>query len=114
MQGYLKYWKVVNKVRLATIREKLVVVAMFNQNSKVMKLYYGEIIDAVITKYLNAGGEVFQVSEGVLTSGDWILYDTSGKLKNFIIKEVYLNDWSSAQTIRSYKKLPKKYERMIV
>lgn len=38
---------------------------------------------------------------------------TGENLKTTIIKEYYLNEWSSGCTIRSYKKMPKKYEKVI-
>ena len=33
--------------------------------------------------------------------------------KAIVIKEHYLNEWSSANTCTMYKKLPKKYEKVI-
>ena len=38
---------------------------------------------------------------------------TAPNLKSAVIKEVYLNEWSSAYSIRLYNKLPKKYEKVI-
>lgn len=78
-----------------------------------MNLYTCTSIDNFISKYIEKGGEAYCIDEGVLTSGDWILFDIRGKLKACIIKEVYVNDWSSAQSLRKYKKLPKKYAEMI-
>lgn len=36
-----------------------------------------------------------------------------GDLYNYIITEVPLNCWSSADKVRRYKKLPKKYQKMV-
>lgn len=57
--------------------------------------------------------ETLQLDEGVLGSGNWLLFDYSGRLKFIVIKEVYLNEWSSAHTIRKYNKIPKKYEKIL-
>ena len=76
-------------------------------------LYSYKAVDDLIARYINKGGEALQTWEGVLCSGDWFLYDFSGKLKFYVIKEVYLNEWSSAQTIRAYNKIPKKYQKIL-
>ena len=78
-----------------------------------MKLYDYHQVDALISKYTEKGGEALQVREGTLGSGDWYLYDYAGRLKFIIIKEVYLNEWSSAHTIRTYNSIPKKYQQEI-
>lgn len=70
-------------------------------------------MDNFISRYIERGGQAYCIDDGVLTSGDWILFDTRGELKFCIIKEVYINDWSSGQTIRRYKKLPKKYKELL-
>lgn len=38
---------------------------------------------------------------------------TGRGLKTAIIKEVYLNEWSSGATIRMYNRMPAKYARII-
>lgn len=78
-----------------------------------MSLYSYKQVDALIEKYVNKGGETLQLDEGVLGSGNWLLFDYSGRLKFIVIKEVYLNAWSSAHTIRKYNKMPKKYEKIL-
>lgn len=80
---------------------------------KKQTLYSFRDIDNLIERYIKAGGEAVQTEEGTLGSGNWILFDYAGNLKNFIIKEVYVNCWTSAHTIRGYKKLPKKYEALL-
>lgn len=71
------------------------------------------VIDEFIQKYIKAGGDAYQTEEGTLGSGNWILFDYTGKLKNFIIKEVYVNCWTSAHTIHSYRELPEKYKAIL-
>lgn len=74
-----------------------------------MKLYSYKQAEDLINRYIDKGGNAIQLSDGVLGCGNWLLYDFSGNLKFFIITEIYLNCWSSAQKIRSYNKIPKKY-----
>ena len=53
------------------------------------------------------GAEATQLNEGCLGLGDWVL--AAPNKKTVIIKEVFLNEWASGQTIRLYNKTPKKY-----
>ena len=78
-----------------------------------MQLYSYTQVDELIQKYADKGGGTLQTDEGCLGSGDWLLFDHSGRLKFIVIKEVYLNEWSSAHTIRKYNKIPKKYEKIL-
>ena len=80
---------------------------------KEQKKYSWRDVDNLVKRYTDEGGQVIQLSEGVLQSGNWVLYDPKGRLYAFIIKEIYVNCWTSAQTIRRYNKLPKKYERIV-
>ena len=48
-----------------------------------------------------------QLNEGVLGVGDWVLIAPTEHQWNFVIREKYLNAWSSAQTIRKCRKLSK-------
>lgn len=67
--------------------------------------------DDVINKYIDNGGEVIELEEGSLGYGLTVCFGKG--LKTCIITEKYLNEWSSAHTIRFYNNMPKKYERMI-
>ena len=78
-----------------------------------MCLYTCDSVGRLINQYIEAGGEILQMSEGVLGHGDLLLYDTKGKLKTIVIHEVYLNPWSSAHTVRKYNRCPKKYKDLI-
>ncbi|MGZ2609441.1 hypothetical protein [uncultured Bacteroides sp.] len=78
-----------------------------------MVLYAYTSIDEFIIRYIKKGGQAYCIDEGVLASGDWILFDAKGKLKSYIIKEVYISDYSSGQSLRRYRKLPEKYAKMI-
>lgn len=52
------------------------------------------------------GYDCIQTSEGTLGIGDWILVSPDKNHWNYIIKEKYLNEWSSCQEIEKFKELP--------
>ena len=76
-------------------------------------LYTSTRVDELIAKYTEAGGQVLQMREGTLGCGDVLLYDETGKLYTFVIREVYINEWSSGHTVRKYRKIPAKYQAMV-
>jgi hypothetical protein len=75
--------------------------------------YSSSYVDDLVHKYLSLGGEIITIEEGILGYGFIILHDTCGKLKTIIIKEIYVNCWTSTHTVRKYNKTPKKYEKII-
>lgn len=72
-----------------------------------MKLYTLDAIDGLISKYLNAGGEMKTIEEGSLGYGLTMLHGDG--LKTCIITERYLNDSSSGHSVRFYNDMPKKF-----
>lgn len=71
--------------------------------------------ERLISAYLDKGGQVTEIEEGVLGLGVLIL-SANGRndLKEFVISEEYLNEWSSVHALRTYTKgLPKKYANMV-
>ena len=54
------------------------------------------------------GWDCIQLNEGGLGIGDWVLVAPTERHWNFVIREKYLNAWSSAQTIRRCRKLSQK------
>lgn len=84
---------------------------MKNIFRKTQNLYGCEAVNNLINQYNDKGGECLQLSEGGCGCGDWILFGKG--LKTCIIKEVVLNEWSSAHTVRLYRKTPKKYQKII-
>ena len=66
-------------------------------------------VTQLIDRYVSSGGDCY-VIDGCLLD-NYILF--SEKLKTIIIKEQYLNEWSSINTIRTYNNTPKKYEKVI-
>lgn len=78
-----------------------------------MRVITLENVGKLIDRYIERGGQVHQINEGVLMHGEWLLFDTNGMLKTVIIKEVYVNEWTSKQTVRMYNKTPLKYQKII-
>ena len=74
-------------------------------------LYTLEAVEQTINNWIEAGGQIDTVEEGTLGWGLTICHGEG--LKTAIITEVPLNEWSSAHTIRVYKKIPKKYQVML-
>lgn len=69
----------------------------------------------LIDKYIKNGGNLIELESGTLGYGTVVLVDTTGKLKQFIIHEIALNEWASTHKITTYAKrgLPKKYEKQL-
>lgn len=76
-------------------------------------VYTIESTQKLIDDYISEGGELFQMRDGVLGLGDFVLYDLAGNLKTYIVHEIALNEWSSGQSIRAYNRMPEKYRAMI-
>jgi len=76
-----------------------------------MTLYTYHAVCDLMNRYINNGGTVYELEDGCLVQGLTVC-ECDG-WKTAIIKEVYLNEWSSGQSVRFYNKTPKKYEKMI-
>lgn len=70
---------------------------------KVQTLYTTSSVGRLIAEYLDAGGQMLQMREGVLGHGDVLLYDD----------EVAINEWSSGHKIRGYNRMPEKYRALL-
>jgi hypothetical protein len=77
-----------------------------------MRLHSLKVCESTIARYVDAGGSVTTIKEGVLGLGTVLLHSGGDLLKTIVIREVYLNEWNSGHTMRFYNKLPKKYERI--
>ena len=76
------------------------------------KLYSYKAIEQFYNEKLAPlGYEWFQLREGTLGIGDAVLISPDEKHYNFVVREVYLNEWSSAHTIRRCSKISKALER---
>ena len=67
---------------------------------KVQTLYTTSSVGRLIAEYLDAGGQMLQMREGVLGRGDVLLYDDAGK-------------WSSGHKVRGYNRMPEKYRALL-
>ena len=74
-------------------------------------LYALSAVQQTIDAWIEAGGQIDTVEEGTLGWGLTVCHGEG--LRTAIIKEVPLNEWSSAHTIRIYNKMPKKYRAML-
>ena len=61
--------------------------------------------------YLDQGGEVHELVPGTLCYGLRVL-TCEGK-PAVVFREIYLNEWQSAHTVRIYNECPKKYAKAI-
>lgn len=75
------------------------------------KLYSCSAVEDLFTRYVENGGEILEIEPGSLGYGLTICYGEG--LKTAVIKEVYVNPWSSGHTVRFYNEMPKKYSEMI-
>ncbi len=76
-------------------------------------LYSYTQVDEFAQRLCERGWEYVQLLEGCLGSGDFVLIAPDDKHYNFVIREVYLNEWSSAQTIRRAAKISKRLQKEI-
>lgn len=75
-----------------------------------MAYYTQEAVDNLFNSYEKCDNFMaYQIDGGLLDN--YILM--ADGYKTAIIKEEYLNDWSSCYNIRMYNKTPKKYEKVI-
>jgi len=77
-----------------------------------MKYYTLETCETLINTYIEAGGDLLTIKEGILGLGQILLHGATRK-KSIVITERYLNSNSSAHTIRMYNNLPKKFSNML-
>jgi len=76
-----------------------------------MKNYTLKQTQKLIDNYLSKDGEIHILNEGSLVYG--LVVATAHNCKSAVIKEVFINEWSSLQSIRLYNELPKKYQTLI-
>lgn len=80
-----------------------------------MKIYTETQVNDLINRYTEKGGNAWTVADGVLGLGIVVLFPDSPEspLASFVIKEIALNEWSTAHTIRKYNRLPQKYAAIV-
>lgn len=78
------------------------------------KLYSYKAVDELRDRLRDELGYTsIQLREGVLGSGDFLCIAPDDKHYHFLIREVYLNEWSSAHTIRRLSKISKALQNEI-
>lgn len=77
-----------------------------------MTLYSNTAIDNMAKNYFELGGAVHVIEEGSLTTYGHAVFYGKG-LKTVVVKEKYLNHWSSAYTARRYNSMPAKYLQIV-
>lgn len=80
---------------------------------KPMKLYSCTSTENFINLMIEKGYEAIQLREGVLGVGDWILLSHDERKYNFNIRERFINEWSSGQSIRRIAKISKALQEEI-
>jgi hypothetical protein len=78
-----------------------------------MKTYNLASCETLISKYVNDyKGTASVLNEGTLGLGTILLHSAAG-MKTIVIKEFFINSWSSGHSVRKYNKVPKKYQIII-
>lgn len=72
-----------------------------------MTTYTLSVCENLISQYADKG-TVRTIEEGTLGLGT-VVCELEG-YKTAVIKEIFVNEWTSTHTIRFYKKTPKKYQ----
>lgn len=73
-----------------------------------MKLYSNHAVEKLEDRYKEKGGEVVVLKDGCLLKYGLAIFKGDG-LKSAVVRDIYLNSWSSAYSVRFYNELPKKY-----
>lgn len=58
------------------------------------------VADHLICLYQNEGGTAYQIDDGCLGSGTWVLYSEDDGLPTIVINERYITSWTSGHYIR--------------
>lgn len=74
-------------------------------------LWGSDDISKLARHYIDKGGQVWTIDEGVLGWGTVVMFGEG--LRNAVIQEKYINCWSSGHTIRFYQRMPKKYRKIL-
>lgn len=78
-----------------------------------MKLYTSEAVEKLAEQYRARGGVITKLADSVLLEYGLAIFQATGA-KSAVVRDVFLNEWSSAYAVRSYNVLPKKYQKMLL
>ena len=77
-------------------------------------LYTYKAVDDLRDRLRNEHGYTsIQLREGVLGSGDFLCIAPDDKHYHILVREVYLNEWSSAHSVRRLSKISKALQKEI-
>lgn len=76
-------------------------------------IYTCNAISDIVEILLNSGYKYIQLREGSLGYGDAVLIAPDENKYHFVIREVYLNEWSSGHTVRRCRTISKKLQAEI-
>jgi len=76
-----------------------------------MKRYSCKQVQSLINRYIDKGGQIVEIEQGVLGYGTIVCFGDG--LKTAVVKEQFINAWASDHKVTLYSKMPKKYELMI-
>ena len=77
---------------------------------KIPTVYALNVVDGLIAHLAERGAEIYTIPGSLVDN--YIILPTD-KTKGAIIKEVYLNEWSSGSSIRFFTKISKKTQKSI-
>ena len=77
-----------------------------------MKLYSNTAVEKLANKYIEKGGFINKITDSVLLEYGLAIF-SGDNLISCIVKDVYINEWSSAYSVKFYNKLPKKYQLIL-
>ncbi len=75
-----------------------------------MKYYTSKQVSELLDKLNSYEPEIYEFPGSLLNN--YLILPTE-KTKGFIIKEIYLNEWSSTYNIRAFTKISKRIEKII-
>lgn len=75
------------------------------------KNYSLHSLEQLISEYANRGGSIYELIPGTLGLG--LTVCTLDGYRTAVIKEFFINPWSSGHTCRFYNVTPEKYRKMI-
>lgn len=74
-----------------------------------MKLYSNQAVEKLANQYIEKGGFIDKIEDSTLLEYGLAIF-SGDKLKFAIVKDIFINEWSSGYSVRFYNKLPKKYQ----
>ncbi len=99
---------------MCMVRRKTLVYEDGQFKSKLVPIRFDtETIKNFIAETETLGYEMQFLREGVCGLGDFILWAPDNNFKNFLIREVYENEWTSRHTVEQFTKVTKKLQKII-